>query len=605
MESVDLVIIGAGWFGLSALKTYRQLHPTENVLLVDSAASVGGVWAKERLYAGLKSNNMLGTYEFSDFPMDEATFGVRPGEHIPGPVIQKYLELYAVHFGVMDCIRLNTRVKTVEQQQDGGWIVTVDTDFHPTSTITTAKLIIATGVTSQPFLPDFPGQESFSAPLFHIRDLPQYESDLARAAEQDGEGKITVFGGTKSAWDAVYSSASQGRPVDWIIRASGHGPVWMAPPYVTPLSRWLEKLVTTRLLTLFSPCVWGDQDGFPLMRRLLHSTWLGRKIVDAFWWVLTNDIVSLNRYDSHPETSKLRPWVDPFWTATSVSILNYPTDFFALVRDGTVRVHIADIDTLEAPNRVRLSTGETLQSTALICATGWHATPAIQFLPATLESQMGFPSAPDPLGKDLLRHASAEILSRFPRLCTPPPPGPNPLAASSFRPLGPAAPAAALHPFRLARFIVPLAFFKDRSLAFLGVPMTFNTPLVAQTQALWATAYLDDRLGVRSTEKCPQAVVEDLRADMHPEKMEDADIDFDIDLQWETALHTEFGRYRYPAGLGKRNPDFVFDALPYLDLLLADLGIHSRRKRGLIADYVQPYGVEDYRGLVEEWKESQ
>jgi hypothetical protein len=76
-------------------------------------------------------------------------------------------------------------------------------------------------------------------------------------------------------------------------------------------------------------------------------------------------------------------------------------------------------------------------------------------------------------------------------------------------------------------------------------------------------------------------------------------------LAWETALHTEFGRFRYPGGFGHRNPDFVFDAIPYIDMMLRDLGLTTERKRGLLAQCFHPYGTEDYQGLVEEWKAKQ
>jgi len=75
-----------GWHGLVAAKTHLDLHPSAQILVLDMEKSIGGTWAKERLYPSLKSNNMLGTYEYSDFPMDEATYGVKPGEHIPGPL---------------------------------------------------------------------------------------------------------------------------------------------------------------------------------------------------------------------------------------------------------------------------------------------------------------------------------------------------------------------------------------------------------------------------------------------------------------------------------------------------------------------------------------
>ncbi|KAH1268654.1 hypothetical protein KXW98_007313 [Aspergillus fumigatus] len=590
METVDLTVIGAGWSGLAAIKTYLQVNPSSKVMLLEAASSIGGVWAKHRLYKGLKSNNMLGTYEFSDFPMDPATFGVQPGQHIPGHVIQQYLERFAEHFQFRDRIRLNTRVRSAEHRPDGTWLLR--TEHHGAAQeVVTRKLIVATGITSQAYLPDFPGQEAFDAPLFHCRDLLQYEAELL----QHGR-RITVFGGTKSAWDAVYAAATAGAQVDWVIRQNGHGPVWMAPPYVTPLKKWLEKLVTTRLLTFFSPCIWGAADGYPRIRRFLHGTGLGRKIVDAFWRILANDVVQLNRYDAHPETAKLKPWISPFWIASGLSILNYPTDFFELVRSGAVRVHVANITRL-AQGTVHLSSGTDLPSDALICSTGWKATPNLDFLPPGLETDCGFPWAADPIPADLLAAADEEILRRFPRLRNQPAP------PKDYAPLAPDAPATAAHPFRLARFMVPCSLARERSLAFMGIAMTINTTLLAQVQALWITAFFGGSPVLRTTERCPRALravdENDDHADVDAEKLDEKREQ--MDLVWETALHTQFGKWRYPGGFGKRNPDFVFDAIPYVDLLLNDLGVSSVRKSGIFGRVLSPYGMEDYRGLVEEW----
>ncbi|KAJ5683665.1 uncharacterized protein N7477_000010 [Penicillium maclennaniae] len=571
MESLDLVVVGAGWNGLAAVKTYLDLNPDSKVCLPDSASSIGGVWAKHRHYKGLKSNNLLGTYEFSDFPMNEASFG-------------RYLEAYADKFGFADRIRLDHTVESAEHKLDGTWQLIVSHKQNSV-TIDTRKLIIATGITSQAYLPDFTGQEIFGVPLIHCRDMLQHEAEVFQPGR-----RVTVFGGTKSAWDAAYVCATSGMKVDWIIRESGHGPCWMAPAYVTPLKKWLEKLVTTRLLTWFSPCVWGDADGFGRVRSFLHETWLGRKIVDAFWAVLTDDLVQLNGYDKNPETQKLKPWVSPFWIASSLSILNYPTDFFDLIKNGTIKVHIAEIDHL-SDRTVHLSSGETLPTTALICSTGWRCTPNLKFLPEGIDREMGFPWSADPVDEDMIKAADEEILRRFPRLRNGPPANPK------YQPLSRQSEAAAPHPFRMTRFMVPLSFVKERSLAFMGITMTINTNLIAQVQALWISAYFGNQLTPTATERCPSAI-----RGASGFKMED---DSELDLAWETTLHTEFGRFRYPGGYGHRNPDFVFDAIPYIDLMLRDLGLATERKRGLLAQCVYPYGTEDYQGLVEEWKAKQ
>jgi hypothetical protein len=138
--------------------------------------------------------------------------------------------------------------------------------------------------------------------------------------------------------------------------------------------------------------------------------------------------------------------------------------------------------------------------------------------------------------------------------------------------------------------MIPPALAQSRSIAFMGLTTTINTTIIAQAQALWITAYFTNDLTPTPSEKCPEPARKLLLAQGSSD---------DADLAWETALHSQFGVHRYRGGFGARNPDFVFDALPYIDLLLRDLGVDFERKGAL--RWLEPYGVEDYRGLVEEW----
>jgi len=54
----------AGWYGLALAKTFLQIHPNINVVLLESAESLGGTWCQSRLYPGLITQNMLDTYEY-------------------------------------------------------------------------------------------------------------------------------------------------------------------------------------------------------------------------------------------------------------------------------------------------------------------------------------------------------------------------------------------------------------------------------------------------------------------------------------------------------------------------------------------------------------
>ena len=547
---------------MAAAKTYIELHPSATVVVLDAAETVGGVWAQHRLYPGLKSNNLLGTYEYSDFPMDPS-YGVKPCQPIPASVLHSYLTNYAARFGVLERIRFRTQVQTAERKEGRGWLLKVLSGSE-SGEIWAEKLIVATGLTSEPFMPVLDGSDHFDPPIFHARDFLHHAESLKTA------GSVVILGSNKSAWDAAYAYATAGVDVHMVIRESGHGPVWMAPPYVTPLKKWLEKLIHTRFLTWFSPCIWGAADGYSGIRNFFHGTAFGRKIVDTFWGVLAGDLISLNQYDSHPETKKLKPWSNPFFIGSGLGILNYETNFFDLVRDGKIKVHIADIDTL-AGRTVCLSSGEKITTDALVCATGWRHHPAIKFLPDGIDEDLGLPHFSQEPNKKIVQ-ADEEVLTRFPRLKAQPTPNSK---AKPMTPLPSTSPAAIMpnQPYRLYRFMVPPALMDDRSIGFAGALMCISTPLIAQTQALWLSAYFDGKI--------------------RPEH----------DVVYETVLHSQWAKWRYPAGHGARFPDFVFDGLPYIDLMLSELNLKTHRKHGRMAEWLEPYGPEDYKGLVEEWRE--
>jgi len=559
-------------------KTYKDVNPSANIVILDKSPTIGGVWAEHNLYPGLKTNNMLGTYEFSDFPMiGENSFGVKPGEHIPGHVVHSYLKKFAQTFDIYDRCRFREKVQTamkITSEKDGesGWLLTIQRD-DTSYTLKTQRLVMATGLHSTPFLPRFVGAEDSKMDVIHCSGFLQHSEKLFANSKS-----VAVFGGTKSAWDVAYTFASKGIHVDMIIRESGHGPCWMAPPYVTPLKKWLEKLVSTRFFTWLSPCVWGDADGFGGIRGFLHGTAAGRKLVNVFWGVLGNDVITLNEYDKHPETAKLKPWVDAFWVASGLSILNYPSNFFDFVKEGKITVHVADILKLTEKSIHLKSSKEgdsIINADALLCATGFQFIPSVTFLSENNEqidaSTVGIPHYDDS-DSDLIEAADKEILTRFPRLKDQP--GLNPALKPLRENDGAKEPN---RPYVLYRFMVPLAFISDRSIAFTGSLQSICTALVAQSQALWLTAYFGKKLKLTFDE---------------------------AEVKREAMLHARFGRWRCPGGGGSLWPDFAFDSIPYVDLLLSDLGLSGRRKGGILKECFEPYGTEDYLGLVEEWKKT-
>ncbi|KAE8371650.1 hypothetical protein BDV26DRAFT_298610 [Aspergillus bertholletiae] len=546
----DLIVVGAGWFGLAAAKHYIQLHPSERVIVIESASSCGGTWAEHRLYPGLKSNNMVGSYEYPDFPMSEDIYGVKPNDHIPAHILHRYLTNYAKHFRVFERVIFNTSVDTIEKSPSGGWNVHSVSEQGST-VLETKRLILATGLTSLPNMPTYLGQDIFNAPLFHAKDFCSQSETLQTSKN------VTVVGGAKSAFDVSFAYVQAGVTVDLVIRPDGNGPVWLCPPFVTPLKKKMEELLHTRCLTWFSPVPWGEEDGFSLPRKFLHGTQIGRALVHNFWHALSSDVIEMNGYDDHhyPSLAALKPWNSAFWTGSGVSIHNFDANLFDLVKEGKIRVHTAHITHLTA-GKVHLSTGDTLDSDAIICATGWKKTPSFQFL----NWELKLPYSDLEMEK-LVKRADEEILSRFPILKSQPS-----LRGEAKKPT---------NPVRLYRFMVPPVLWEDRTLAFAGMISSVSTSICASLQGLWISAYFDGKL------------------DRVPAN--------EADAVQEAVINSQWGKWRYPCGYGGDVADFAFDAIPYFDLILQDLGLKNHRKSSPMAEMTEPYKPCDYKQVTDEW----
>ena len=497
---------------------------------------------------------MRGTYEHPDWPMTEDRYGVKPKAHIPAAVLHQYLTDFAQRYNIYDHIQFNTKVEIVEPVSGGGWKLSV---MGPKGrrTVTTAKLVLATGLTSTPNMPEYKGADNFEAPLFHAKEF------CVQAPSLKNIKNTIVVGGAKSALDVAYAMVQEGSTVDLVMRENGHGPVWIAPSFVTPFKKAIDQLLLIRWMTWFSPVPWGGEDGFPGVRRFFHGTAVGRFIVDTFWKVLSGDVVGAIGYDNHPELKKLKPWHSAFWTGSGLSVVNYDSNIFDLVRQGKIRVHVSNIDHLE-PKKAILTDGTVLEADLMICSTGWKKESPIKYQ-GIGPSGFGLNCSPGELAA-LNRTADKDVLAMFPRLRNQPPLKFTPKAGE---------------PLRLYRFMVPEAYISQHTIAFAGAMSSVSTASCANAQGVWIGAYLSDKL-----ERKPSSQLE---------------------VRQEIMLHTQWGKWRFPYGYGASLPDFVFEGVSYIDMLLRDMGLTTHRKNGLFQELTSPYMPKDYVGLVEEWKERQ
>ncbi|KAM4056691.1 pyridine nucleotide-disulfide oxidoreductase [Hirsutella rhossiliensis] len=520
MDMREVVIVGAGWCGLIAAKTYLQSKSDANLLVIDSASTLGGTWCKERLYPHLVAEAHYGLFEFSDLEMLNDGQNVTKSGLISGDAVHQYLNNYATEFGLHKHLRLNTQVLACE------------------------KLIVATGLTSEPFVPDIPNN-GFGGEVMHSKEMGKVET--TKKIRNDNIQTVAVYGGSKSAFDAVNMLLQAGKSVEWI------------PSF---------RLNNSRFLAMFSPNLFSKDT----VARWLHSTgpaWLTQPLVKGFWRVISFLLMGEARYDKSENTKALKPVMgldSLLWSPATLGVMTHP-DLWKDIHEGTrVRVRQNAIQSLEA-NGVRLDDGTHVDADMVIYSTGWKSL-AANFLfsdrdrlAAGLPSPASYEPKMQQKWEILRRQGDAQVRQRLPLLSQ------SPLWESH-------------HPrieddFHLYRSIIPAsAEENDRSLAYVGFLRTTGAPIVYEAQALWAVAYLQGKLEVPSREK----------------------------RERETAALNAWARRRYLCG--RKVPFAMFDFLPYVDSLYHDLGVNPRRKGNPISEIFALYKPSDFRGVVKEWIES-
>ncbi|KAB5581271.1 hypothetical protein GE09DRAFT_1256645, partial [Coniochaeta sp. 2T2.1] len=548
-------------------KTFLQIHPNAKILVIDEAKTVGGTWAKERLYPGLKTNNVIGSYEYGDFPMIPEKYGLEPGQHIPGAVVYRYFEDYAAFHNLHQHIRFSSKVTSASLQDDGVWVV----GLADGTSVRARKLVIATGLLKVPKMPTFPGRENFKGLLFHAKEL------AIRAEELSQKREIVVIGGNKSAWDVIYTAAQGGTRVRMVMRPSGGGPHYIWPkrfdwgPFK---SLSLATFISVRAWSVVDPSPFGKTATSGWVRYVLHQTRIGQAMCRMFWNGLDRHIKDIHRFQTDPELAKLEPWTTPFWTGNSASIHNYETSWFDLVRKGLITIHLGDVECLTA-DQVVLSNGEHLNAEAIVCCTGWQPDSLIPMKPIEATGQLTAEAGREAFHRDSVK-AVDFIRRKVPYLSTLP-------TRTTQAPQVPSFQKQTGKLSQLHRHMTPWQphLLQQSSIAYMGRATATHGVLVGQLQALWITAFFDDKLS----------------------HLQASNVNYD-DIRYGVVLNSTYQQLRRPREAGAMAglyPEYAFDSLTYVDAIMGDLELNAFRKGRWWREYFEPYRPKDYKNVVQEW----
>ncbi|KAK2039666.1 hypothetical protein LZ31DRAFT_558545 [Colletotrichum somersetense] len=443
-------------------------------------------------------------------------------------MIHSYLQEYAEDHDLIRRIRFNTFVEAATRC-DRGWRLALRSS---NDVVETQKLLVATGVTSIPFMPNLTITSADPIPLIHSKDL----GSLYDKVSEPGVQNVVVVGAAKSAYDAVYLLLTMGKKVTWLIRKQGGGPLAILPFEILHLVNTIA-FASTRLMTHLSPSILNTQGA---AYWFFQQTFIGLWLVSLFWKFL--DYVSRLHagYGAGDHVQMLTPEIDRqsvFWAHSGLGVVTLP-NFWATLHRKSLTILRDEIKSL-GRDSVVLQSGVTHSTDLVVMCTGWadHFT----MFDADQKAMIGLPE----YGADTYssksdveatrssstidwesydRAADREVDARLPFLAS----RPKLKFASRLDP-------RTQKKWRLYKRAVPveMALKGDRSLVILGQIHTIQTPLLSEVQSLWAIRYLQGEL-----------------------PMPDADA-----MATEVALWNAWTRKRY-LNQGQKFPYSLYDFMP-------------------------------------------
>ena len=203
----EVIIIGTGFGGLG-MAIQLQEAGIKNIIVLEKAADVGGVWRDNR-YPGAACDVPSHLYSYSFAP--NASWSRKFAQQ---PEIHRYLRECADQHGLHNIIRFNTEVVAASfSAEQGLWTLTTATGEQ----LTSRAVVSAVGQLNRPAIPRIDGMEQFQGQVMHSA---QWNDDVVL------EGKrIAVIGTGASAIQFVPKIVPKAKSLVLVQRSA---------PYVIP-----------------------------------------------------------------------------------------------------------------------------------------------------------------------------------------------------------------------------------------------------------------------------------------------------------------------------------------------------------------------------------
>jgi cation diffusion facilitator CzcD-associated flavoprotein CzcO len=342
IETVDVLIVGAGLSGIAAAVHLQRARPRDRVAIVEARAAIGGTWDLFR-YPGVRSDSDMYTLSYSFRPWSgESAIG-------QGAEILQYLRDTAREFGIDQRVRHGHRLVQAQwSSEQACWTVELAREGQAPLAMRARFLLMCTGYYhyDSPHRPRFEGEEQFAGTIVHPQHWPE---------GLDVRGKrIAVIGSGATAVSLVPALAQDAAQVTIVQRSPGYVAPWRSRDRaVNALRRILPAGFVHRLAR--AKYIARDLGFFQLARR---APWLGKLVLRAMARWHVGRAFDL---DAH-----FRPGYGPWEQRLCLAP---DGDLFACLRSGRVDMRTGEIARFE-PAGIRLASGELLPADFIVTATG-------------------------------------------------------------------------------------------------------------------------------------------------------------------------------------------------------------------------------------------
>jgi|TARA_B110000902_G_scaffold7612_1_gene9029 monooxygenase len=252
IESIDVLIIGAGLSGIGGACHLRRSSPDRSFMILESREASGGTWDLFR-YPGIRSDSDMYTFGYGFKPWSDKS------SIADGHKILSYIREAAAEYDVEQHIRYQHKVVSASwSSTQSRWLVTAERgDTGEQATISCQFIFSCSGYYDydQGYTPEFAGIDSFKGQVIHAQHWPE---------QMDYQGKRVVVIGSGATAVTLVPAMSQDtaslvmlqRTPTYIASVPKEQPLaetlrkWLPDSWVFRLIRWKQVLFQIYLYQL-------------------------------------------------------------------------------------------------------------------------------------------------------------------------------------------------------------------------------------------------------------------------------------------------------------------------------------------------------------------